>query len=61
MQSSVIANFIPIKDLPEWICNLTDIGELLHTGSRKSTRATELTETLYKSGTSGEWKAKENQ
>lgn len=44
--------------LPEWICNLTDTGEWLHTGSRRSTQATEQTETLYMNGNSG--KAKQN-
>lgn len=39
--------------LPGWICNSTDIEEWLHTGSRRSTRATELIETLYMNGNSG--------
>lgn len=44
--------------LPEWIYNLTDIGEWLHTGSRRSTQATEPTETLYRNGNSGMGKTK---
>lgn len=61
MQSPTLAttNDVSIKALPEWICNLIDIGEWLHTGSRMSTPATELTETLYRSGKSGGWKIKE--
>lgn len=39
--------------LPEWICNLTDSGEWLHTGSKRSTQATEQTETRYTNGNSG--------
>lgn len=38
--------------LSGWICDLTDIEEWLHTGSRMNTLATELTETLYRSGKS---------
>lgn len=38
--------------LSGWICDLTDTGQRLHTGSRKSTLATEPTETQGRSGTS---------
>lgn len=37
------------SELPEWICDLTDTGEWLHTGSKKSTPATAQTETLDRS------------
>lgn len=45
--------WIQVSILPEWICNLTDNGEWLHTGSRRSTQATAQTETLYMNGNSG--------
>jgi len=46
---------------PEWLCDLIGIGEWLHTGSRRNTRATERTETLDRSGKSAEWDKEENQ
>ena len=42
------------------MCGLIDIGEWLHTGSRTSTLATELTETPDRSGKSAERKRKQN-
>lgn len=46
----------PTNSIPGCFCNLIDIWEWHHTGSRMNTPATEQTETLCRSGKSGEWK-----
>lgn len=58
LPQSLCQTVSPHKPLPEWICDLTDTGEWLRTGSRMSTLATGPTETLYRSGKSVEWKIK---